>query len=80
MMIITLLIIFPFLLYIYEFFLCAADCGSDQLTDHFSLHELTYSATGASRGLDNTPTSSARANLCLVAQKMETVLFYGCYC
>jgi zinc D-Ala-D-Ala carboxypeptidase len=43
------------------------------LTLHFTFEELTYSATAARLGLDNTPTPAAVANLRLVAAIMEKI-------
>lgn len=44
-----------------------------QLTDHFSLEELTESQTAARRGIDNTPTPAILDNLTRVAQMLERV-------
>ncbi len=44
-----------------------------QLTEHFSLTELTRSNTAARRGLDNTPPDWVVANLRLVAHALELV-------
>jgi len=44
-----------------------------QLTEHFSLAELSRSNTATRRGLDNTPPTWAVANLRLVAHALEHV-------
>jgi len=44
-----------------------------KLTDHFTLAELTYSATAVSRGLDNTPTPAIQSNLLRLAKVLEEV-------
>ena len=44
-----------------------------QLTDHFSVPELTRSTTATRLGLDNTPTPAALANLRQTAQMLERV-------
>jgi len=48
-----------------------------QLTEHFSLEELTYSATGSARNLDNTISKAANPvlfdNVLRTAQHMEQV-------
>lgn len=44
-----------------------------QLSPHFTLKELTYSATAAARGLDNTPSPEIVANLKALAQVLEVV-------
>ena len=44
-----------------------------QLSDHFSLAELTFSETGVRRGLDNTPNAEQVANLTELAQALERV-------
>ncbi|MGA7647463.1 MAG: D-Ala-D-Ala carboxypeptidase family metallohydrolase [Terriglobales bacterium] len=46
---------------------------TSHLSQHFTLEELTYSATAERIGLDNTPTSAVLANLRLVAAVMETI-------
>lgn len=43
------------------------------LTAHFTLEEMTFSATAARLGLDNTPSLSVTANLKLVAACMEKI-------
>lgn len=43
------------------------------LSPHFTLEELTVSETAARRGLDNTPTNEALANLRRLAQFLEQV-------
>ena len=44
-----------------------------QLTEHFSLEEMTHSDIAARKGLDNTPTPEIIANLTRVAATMERV-------
>jgi len=44
-----------------------------ELTSHFSLEEMTVSDVAARLGLDNTPGSTATANLKLVAEVMEDI-------
>lgn len=44
-----------------------------QLTEHFSLEELTVSETAARLGLDNTPPPAVEAELRATAQLMERV-------
>ena len=44
-----------------------------QLTDHFSVAELTHSTTATRLGLDNTPTPAALASLRQTAQMLERV-------
>lgn len=43
------------------------------LTPHFGLEELTVSETAARLGLDNTPDAAVRANLLLVAERLEQI-------
>ncbi|MDP1738926.1 MAG: D-Ala-D-Ala carboxypeptidase family metallohydrolase [Caulobacter sp.] len=43
------------------------------LSAHFTLEEMTHSNTAARRGLDNTPTGEALANLRVTASRMEAV-------
>lgn len=44
-----------------------------QLTEHFSLEELTLSSKALSMGVENEPTAEHLVNLQSLAQKMETV-------
>ena len=44
-----------------------------QLTDHFSVAELTHSTTATRLGLENAPTPAALANLRQTAQMLERV-------
>ena len=44
-----------------------------QLSEHFTLEELTVSETAARKGLDNTPTGEALANLTRLAAFLEDV-------
>jgi len=44
-----------------------------QLTEHFSLEEMTFSQVAARRGIDNTPPPAQLANLARTAQAMEQV-------
>jgi len=44
-----------------------------KLSPHFTLEELTVSATGARLGLSNVPTGAALATLTATAARMETV-------
>jgi hypothetical protein len=44
-----------------------------QLTEHFSLEELTFSSTATVRGIDNTPSSETVANLSVLAVALEAV-------
>lgn len=46
---------------------------NNQLTTHFTLAELTASDTAARRGIDNTPSDFALANLLRTAQTLEEV-------
>lgn len=43
------------------------------LTEHFTLAELTYSTTAQTKGIDNTPTPDIQANLLITAQHLEQV-------
>lgn len=43
------------------------------LSEHFTLEELSYSATAVRKGLDNTPPESIIANMTLVAEALEKV-------
>jgi hypothetical protein len=44
-----------------------------QISEHFTLEELSFSETAARLGLDNTPSSIVVANLRLVGVVMETI-------
>lgn len=44
-----------------------------KLTEHFTLEELTRSATAVRLGIDNTPTKSIISNLAEVAQLLEKI-------
>lgn len=44
-----------------------------QLSDHFSLEELTFSQTAVRRGYDNTPGRYEAANLAFLAHELEYV-------
>lgn len=44
-----------------------------QLTEHFSLEELTASSTGTRLGIDNTPTPTIASNLVHLAVGLESV-------
>ena|ERR1039458_6237266 len=44
-----------------------------QLTEHFSLEEMTFSQVAARRGINNTPPPAQLANLARTAQAMEQV-------
>jgi zinc D-Ala-D-Ala carboxypeptidase len=44
-----------------------------EISEHFTLEELTFSEAAARLGLDNTPTAIAIANLGLVATVMERI-------
>ena len=44
-----------------------------QLTEHFSLQEMTVSEIGQRRGLDNTPNATEIANLVRIASLLEQV-------
>jgi hypothetical protein len=44
-----------------------------QLTDHFSLNELTFSSTAVARGIDNTPPPEAEEHLSILAHGLEQV-------
>lgn len=44
-----------------------------QLTEHFSLEELTASETAARKGIDNTPPLDVQANLLILARGLELV-------
>lgn len=44
-----------------------------QLTEHFSLEELTFSSTAAVRGIDNTPSDEIVKNLSVLAVALEAV-------
>jgi zinc D-Ala-D-Ala carboxypeptidase len=44
-----------------------------QLTQHFSLDELTFSETAVRRGIDNTPDADVFANLQMLAAGLERV-------
>jgi hypothetical protein len=46
---------------------------SEQLSEHFTLAEFTYSQTASRMGLDNTPTEEAYVHLQQLAQVMESV-------
>lgn len=46
---------------------------STQLTEHFSLEELTFSSTAILHGIDNTPSEEAIANLRTLAGTLEKV-------
>jgi len=46
---------------------------TQQLTDHFTLAELTQSQTAARRGIDNEPTQAIVVNLTRTAQVLEQV-------
>jgi hypothetical protein len=46
---------------------------SEQLSEHFTLAEFTYSQTASRMGLDNTPTPEAHVHLQQLAQVMEKV-------
>jgi hypothetical protein len=46
---------------------------SEQLSEHFTLAEFTYSQTASRMGLDNTPTEEAHVHLQQLAQVMEKV-------
>jgi len=46
---------------------------STQLTEHFTLEELTRSTTAVRKGLDNTPPPEIVANMTRVAQALEKV-------
>jgi uncharacterized protein YcbK (DUF882 family) len=44
-----------------------------QLTEHFSLEELTASDYAKRKGIDNTPSDPVRANLLVLARQLEVV-------
>jgi hypothetical protein len=44
-----------------------------QLTDHFSLNELTFSSTAVARGIDNTPPQEVEEHLSILAHGLEQV-------
>lgn len=44
-----------------------------QLTEHFSLAELTFSEVAARKGWDNTPTAEVREHLILLAHTLEEI-------
>lgn len=50
-----------------------ASDGSQRLSDHFTLAELTFSAAAARKGLDNTPPPEIVDQLILTADRMEKV-------
>ena len=47
-----------------------------QITEHFSLRELTRSATAARHGVPNTPSDAEMDNIKFTAQKLEQIRAY----
>ena len=43
------------------------------LSDHFTLEELTFSQTAIRKGIDNTPSNEVRSNLVRLSEFLETV-------
>ena len=44
-----------------------------QLSDHFTLEELTFSQTATRKGINNEPSESVKANLAVLAKGLERV-------
>ena len=44
-----------------------------QLTDHFTLEELTFSQTATRKGINNEPSEAVKANLAILAKGLERV-------
>ena len=44
-----------------------------QLSDHFSLEELTFSQTATRKGINNEPSEAVKANLAVLAKGLERV-------